>query len=81
MLDPKLIHEISLLMLYDTTNPQEGIKVHKDADPNKIAAAQRLHELGIITLSDGGYLTARGQEAAEHAEALVNLLQAELQLN
>lgn len=78
MLDPQLLQEISLLMLFDPANPQEGLKVHKDADPEKIAAAERLHELGIITLSDGGYLTARGQEAAEHAEALINFLRAKV---
>jgi len=77
-LNPQLINEIHLLMLFDPENPQEGIKVHKDADPAKIEAAKRLYELGIITLNDGGYLTPRGQEAAEHAEALVSLLQARL---
>ena len=77
-LNPQLISEIELLMLFDPDKPQEGIKVHKEAAPGKIEAAKRLHELGIITLSDGGYLTARGQEAAEHAEALVSLLQAKL---
>jgi len=52
--------------------------VHSDAEPEKIAAVKRFHELGILTFSDGGYLTPRGQEAAEHAEALVNLLHARL---
>lgn len=77
-LNPQLINEIHLLMLFDPENPGEGIKVHKDADPGKIEAAKRLYELGVITLNDGGYLTPRGQEAAVHAEALVNLLQARL---
>lgn len=77
-LDPQLLQEINLLMLFDPHNPQEGIKIHKDADPQKIEAAKRLHELGIITLSDGGFLTARGKEAAEYAEGLISLLQARL---
>lgn len=77
-LDPQLLNELLLLMMFDPGNPQEGIKVHSEAEPEKIAAAKRLHELGITTLSDGGYLTPRGQEAAEHAEALVSLLQARL---
>ncbi|MDA9909386.1 TIGR02647 family protein, partial [Gammaproteobacteria bacterium] len=64
------------LIMFDARNPLEGIKVHHEADPGKIDAAKRLHELGIITLSDGGYLTPRGQEAIEHAEALINILQA-----
>jgi len=77
-LDPQLLNEILLLMMFDPRNPQEGIKVHSDAEPEKIVAVKRLQELGILTLSDGGYLTPRGQEAAEHAEALVNLLHARL---
>jgi uncharacterized protein (TIGR02647 family) len=75
-LHPQFLQEVSLLLMFDPGNPQEGLKVHHEADPGKIEAAKRLHELGIITLSDGGYLTSRGQEAVEHAEALVNMLQA-----
>lgn len=75
-LHPQFLQEVSLLLMFDPGNPQEGLKVHHEANPGKIEAAKRLHELGIITLSDGGYLTPRGQEAVEHAEALVNMLQA-----
>jgi len=75
-LHPQFLQEVSLLLMFDPGNPQEGLKVHHEADPGKIEAAKRLHELGIITLCDGGYLTSRGQEAGEHAEALVNMLQA-----
>jgi len=75
-LNPQLLQELELLIMFDARNPLEGIKVHHEADPGKIDAAKRLHELGIITLSDGGYLTPRGQEAIEHAEALINILQA-----
>lgn len=75
-LNPQLLQEIALLLMFDPRNPLEGLKVHKEADAGKIAAAKRLHEMGIITLNDGGYLTARGQEAADHAEALINILQA-----
>ena len=63
------------MQLFSKRNPHEGIKVHQDAGEARVAAASRLHELGITTLSDGGYLTPRGQEAVEMAEALVNLLQ------
>ena len=76
-LQPRLLQEIELLLLFDPRNPQEGLKVHHDAEPGKIAAAKRLHDAGIITLQDGGYLTARGKEAAEMAETLINLLQVE----
>ena len=74
-LDPRLLQQLELLLLFDLRNPGEGIKVHHDAPVGKREAAERLHELGITTLSDGGYLTPRGQEAAELVEALVNLLQ------
>lgn len=77
-LDPQLLQEIEFLLMYDVRNPMEGLKVHHEADPGKIAAAQRLHELGITTLSDGGYLTERGQEAAELAEALISILRARI---
>jgi uncharacterized protein (TIGR02647 family) len=36
-----------------------------------------LHKKGLITQSDGGYLTNLGLEAAEHAESLCRILQAE----
>ena len=78
-LPPRLLQEIELLLFYDLHNPLEGLKIHHDAEPGKIAAAKRLHDLGITTLSDGGYLTARGQEAAELAATLLNFLQVEPQ--
>jgi uncharacterized protein (TIGR02647 family) len=77
-LDPQLLQEIEFLLMYDVRNPMEGLKVHHEADTGKIAAAKRLHELGITTLSDGGYLTERGQEAAELAEALISILRARM---
>lgn len=74
-LDPQLLQQIELLLLFDLRNTQEGLKVHNNAGEAMVAAAERLFELGIITLKDGGYLTPRGQEAAELAEALVGILQ------
>jgi uncharacterized protein (TIGR02647 family) len=74
-LDPQLIQQIELLLLFDLRNTQEGLKVHHNANPGMVEAAERLYELGIITLKDGGYLTPRGQEAAELAVALVGILQ------
>jgi uncharacterized protein (TIGR02647 family) len=73
-LQPQLLQEIELLLMFDPRNHLEGLKLHHDAEPGKIAAAKRLHELGVITLSDGGYLTPRGQEAAELAETLLGIL-------
>ena len=68
--------ELHILMLFDLSNNMEGIKIHKTAEPDVIAAAQRLFDGGFITQVDGGYLTALGHEAAEHAQALFTMLNA-----
>jgi len=70
------LSELDLLMLYDLSNTQKGIKVHKTAEPEKITAAQRLFEKGFITQVDGGYLTPLGAEAAEQAQSLYTMLNA-----
>lgn len=70
------IAELELLMLFDLSSSQAGIKIHKAANPAAIAAAHRLHEKGFITQDDGGYLTSLGIQAAEHAQALHTLVNA-----
>lgn len=70
------IAELDVLMLFDLSSQQEGIKIHKTAEAAVISAAQRLYDKGFITQADGGYLTSRGCEAAEHAQLLFNLLNA-----
>lgn len=71
---PELLDEMHILKLYNLESMQEGIKIHSTAAPGMIKAAQRLFDKGIITENDGGYLTPRGLEAAEHAHALLGLL-------
>lgn len=71
---PEFIEELNLLSLFNLDSIQEGLKVHHEAGAEKIAAAERLFEKGIITQVDGGYLTNLGIEAAEHAHALINIL-------
>ena len=71
---PELIDELGILTRYTLTTTQEGIKVHKTADAAVIAAMQRLHDKGLVTRSDGGYLTDLGREAAEHAQAALTIL-------
>lgn len=73
---PENIAELDVLMLFDMESTQEGIKIHKAAGPDKILAAERLHEKGFITQVDGGYLTSLGTEAAEHTQQLFMLLNA-----
>lgn len=66
--------ELDVLMLYNLSTSQEGIKIHKTADKKIIAAAKSLFDNGFITLVDGGYLTTLGREAAEHVQSLYTML-------
>ncbi len=74
-LTPELIAELELLALFNPDNTLEGLKVHHDAAPQKIAAAERLHTKGLITEADGGYLTSLGLDAAEQTRTLLTILQ------
>ncbi|GGB47867.1 TIGR02647 family protein [Oceanisphaera marina] len=71
---PDLLNELNFLLNFNLDTTQQGLKVHKNADPEVIAAAKSLHEKGLITMNDGGYLTDLGREASEHAQALLTLL-------
>ncbi|MCU1718013.1 TIGR02647 family protein [Pseudomonas sp. 5P_3.1_Bac2] len=71
---PELIAELEILALFNLSSTQEGIKVHHTASPSAVAAAQRLHDKGLISQADGGYLTSLGLDAAEHAQALLTIL-------
>lgn len=70
------LDELNLLLKFDLDTTQQGIKVHKDAEPGRVAAAQSLYEKGLISLPDGGYLTDLGREACRHAQTLLSLLRA-----
>ncbi|UCJ18050.1 TIGR02647 family protein [Pseudomonas sp. MM211] len=72
----ELVAELEILLLFNLDNGQEGLKIHHTAAPSAVAAAGRLHEKGLISLSDGGYLTRLGHEAAEHAQSLRAILTA-----
>lgn len=69
-----LVEEINVLIKYNLSTSQEGIKVHKTAAKATIDATVRLFEKGLITQDDGGYLTFAGRETAEHAQALHDML-------
>lgn len=71
-----LIQELNALLRFDPTTDQQGLKVHKTADAEVIAAMKRLHAKGLLTQADGGYLTPLGREAAGHVLALTGLLTA-----
>ncbi|MDP3335049.1 MAG: TIGR02647 family protein [Methylococcaceae bacterium] len=69
-----IVEELNILVRYNLSTTHEGIKVHKTAAPEIIAATRRLFDKGLITLEDGGYLTDLGHEAAEQAQTVLNLL-------
>mgnify|MGYP001619919478 CR=1 FL=1 len=71
---PDLIEEMEILALFNLSTTEEGIKVHKSAEPTAIIATKRLHAKGLITQGDGGYLTSLGLGAAEHLQALLTVL-------
>ena len=71
---PENIEELDLLLMFDLSTSQAGIKIHKTANPAAIAAAESLFNKGLLTQKDGGYLTNLGIVAAEHAQALYTLL-------
>lgn len=70
----ELVDELNVLVRYNLTTTQEGIKIHKTADMHVIDAARRLFHKGLITQEDGGYLTHLGREAAEQAQAVLGIL-------
>ncbi len=75
MLSPDEIAEINLLAQFNLANTLEGLKVHShDASEDTIAAAARLHEKGLVTQPDGGFLTSLGLDACEHGQALLTIL-------
>jgi uncharacterized protein (TIGR02647 family) len=71
---PELVAELEILALFNLSNTQEGIKVHHTAAPTAIAAAKRLHDKGLISQADGGYLTSLGLDAVEHTQVLLSIL-------
>jgi len=72
---PEQMHELDVLIRYNLESAQTiGIKVHKNANPEMIEAVKRLHQKGMITQLDGGYLTDLGKTAAEHAQTLLLML-------
>ncbi|MFD2189326.1 TIGR02647 family protein [Pistricoccus aurantiacus] len=71
---PELLEELKILCLFNLNTTQEGIKVHSSAAPEAIAATRRLHDKGLITQDDGGYLTSLGLDGARHAQDLLGIL-------
>lgn len=72
--DQNTLDELNVLLQFDLSNTQQGIKIHQDAGSSVASAAARLFEKGLIDQVDGGYLTALGRTSAEHAKAVSGLL-------
>ena len=69
------IAEMEILIHYSLEKTQQGIKVHSNANEEQIDAVERLFDKGLVTQKDGGYLTDIGRKAAEHAQALILMLE------
>ena len=66
----EMLEELNLLLKFPNKSLMQGLKIHHDAEPSIIAAANRLFDKGIVTLPDGGYLTDLGHDLFEHAQVL-----------
>jgi len=73
---PGTIEELNLLLQFDSSTLDRGIKVHSNARGEVIAACQALFDRGLVSQPDGGYLTDAGVEALAHAQSLAGLLNA-----
>lgn len=75
-LSSELLDELAFLALFPLDTLDQGLKVHNNADASSIAAAGRLFEKGMVSQRDGGYLTERGREVAEHWARVQQLMTA-----
>lgn len=69
-----MIDEFTLLAKFPRESKMQGIKLHSDAEPALLNAAQRLFEKGIIDSPDGGYLTDLGLDLIEHVTVIHSAL-------
>jgi uncharacterized protein (TIGR02647 family) len=74
VISPDMLAELELLARFDLHSLRSGIKIHKDAAPSLVSAAVRLHAKGLITASDGGYLSDMWVEVVEHLEHVLAAL-------
>jgi uncharacterized protein (TIGR02647 family) len=70
----ELTEELNLILKFPHKSLRQGLKIHHDADPITVAAAQRLFDKGIVSQPDGGYLTNLGHDLAEHATVIQSAL-------
>jgi uncharacterized protein (TIGR02647 family) len=69
------MEEMNLLIQFDSSTMNNGIKVHSNARAEVITACQSLFAWGLVSQVDGGYLTDAGIEVFGHMQALAGLLE------
>ena len=72
--DQTMIDEFTLLAKFPRESKMQGIKLHSDAEPALLSAAQRLFDKGVIDSQDGGYLTELGLDLIEHVTVIHSAL-------
>ena len=70
-----MIDEFTLLAKFPRESKMQGIKLHSDAEPALLSAAQRLFDKDVIDSPDGGYLTDLGLELIDHVTVVHSALQ------
>lgn len=66
--------EMNLLLQFPKDSLRNGLKIHHEASAASIRAAIRLHDKGLISQSDGGYLTDAGIELADKLSVIHSAL-------
>ncbi|MCK5696528.1 MAG: TIGR02647 family protein [Gammaproteobacteria bacterium] len=70
-----LFDELKLLSKFPEESHIEGLKIHHDADEILIKSAQSLFDKGMVSQTDGGYLTDSGREMVEHLHTVLDTLE------
>ena len=68
------VNELKILACFDPANMSLGIKLRSDMSDELCQAAVRLHQQGLISAEDGGYLTDLGIHCAEHLQTALRIL-------
>ncbi|MGL4249752.1 MAG: TIGR02647 family protein [Aeromonas sp.] len=66
-----VINQLKILACFEPANLSQGIKLRSDMQQELCEAAVRLHQQGLISAEDGGYLTPFGMTIVEHLQHLL----------
>ncbi|MGN5051322.1 TIGR02647 family protein [Aeromonas veronii] len=67
----EFVNDLKILACFDPANMSLGIKLRSDMSEELCQAAARLHQQGLISAEDGGYLTPFGMTMVEHLQHLL----------